>query len=524
MIQALPPILFYDDEAEIQVYEDQQPDPIFKINIIKKFAHTKLSRYANSFYQQVYKEFFSHFKVDLDYINSVVLEEEPTPVEPPTYIIDDTEEEEQSPQEEEDEDEESFSFLKFVKGVWKLTKIYRWIKKVRNAWKKFQRARKFIQGKFKRIVRAIRKMRIKFGKVIRRVKRFYKQVLKPWWGRLKRRFWRWCRKMKRILRRQFKKFRKVLRILTKRLKKTLGKIIKKFLKKFAKKALKKLIQLALKWIAGLFTATGVGAVIGAAIFAATIAWEVYDFTHDADTDDPEFTEVQKPHTQPVETKVKEANTLYFKDITIHQINQTHIEKYYETVKDKIVLELVNAKTLPQQIIGRFYNFYLICDEWLQHQQDFVVNILKTFTEQTNQYFDAIVAWADKHKDPHATAFAPKATKDPKKLKKPNWSSLKKIMEVQQIIEKKGVTSFLVRLFSGVDINNNYGDQPAVKFKGKVAKFNQIINPPTPLFDLNETLTKHTNWKKEKRGALGLKNYLLFELYSRLVWVKESVPV
>ena len=410
MIWVLPEVLFKDDDKDIQIYEDE-PDPIFKLNFIQKFANTKLAKYTQSFYKRAFEYIYSQFKPWLDYITEFVLSDNDKKLkEPPLFIIDDTDDEDYVAQVE-DEDEESFSFLKWIKGIGTfIKKIRQFIKRVRQIWKKFKKAKKYLKKKFKnafkKFRRGMKRMRTRFRMLKRRAKRFYKKVLRPWWKKFKKKVWRWCKKLKRILRRVLKKWKKVLKIFKRRLTKVLKKTVQKFLKKFAKKIFKKVIQQLIKWLAGAISATGVGAVIGVALFAAAFAWEAYDLVHDDDEDvagkgmegqpvkENKRQVVQKAQEDYKPPLIETQRTLMADGMQINMMTKLQVNQHIEKIHDKVSKALFNSRSLPYQIFGRLYIFWLLCNNWLQGQQTMVTNLMGVLPDRTNHYFDELMGWTD----------------------------------------------------------------------------------------------------------------------------------
>ena len=537
MIWALPAILFYDEDKETQVYEDEEPDPIFKINVIKKFADTKLARYTNSYFQQVYKVFFDNFKTEIDFINDFVFEKEEKVTPPPTYIVDDTDEEEEKP-EEIDEDEEEFGILDAVKGIWKLSKIYRMYKRIKKAIDAFRKATQWIRKQFRKIGKLFKWGKRKVIRWIVKARRYYRRVVQPLLKKFKRWLRKQARKLKKVLKRALKKLKKVVKRFLRRLKKKLGKIVKKFIKRFAKKALKRVIQQALKWIAGLFTGTGIGAVIGVAIFAAVIAWEAYDFAHDfADeiSTEPNYPpQALEQETKPTVSVVKEKE-IKIPDIkNIQEINETQILQYQNTIVDKVTLQIAKIGGLPHYIFASLYEFYKHCRVWLESKQTFLNKTITAMAEGTDQFFQAIVSWMNDQKITEFKDIIPTKPKDPNKVKKPNFTSEEKLMKIQSLIEKKERISVWTLLTHKVLIKNNYGGTDNVSngerkarnliasvLAGKIPVDIHVIDPNVKRIKLDEEIKGMTDSRREKIGALGLKNHLLFELYNRLVWIKES---
>ena len=539
MIQALPPILFYDEDKDIQVYEDEKPDPIFKRNFIQKFAQTKLARYTNSFYQQAYKVIFENFKPELDYISDFVIGEKPKKVLPPTYIIDDTDEDEEI-SEEIDEDEEEFGILDTIKGIWKLSKIYRMYKRIKWAIEKFKDAVKWIRKQFQKVRRAYRWGKRKVIRWIIKAKRFYRKTVRPWLRRLKRRARKRLRKLKKQIGKLLKKLKKVVKKLLRRVKKKLGKIVKKFLKKFGKKLLKKILQQALKWIAGLFTGTGIGAVIGVAIFAAVVAWEAYDFAQDfageVSTEPnypPQTLEKEaKPTTQP--EKVKEIKIPNPKDVK--EISETQIKEYQNNIVDKVTQEIARIGGLPYRIFATQYEFYKHCRVWLENKQKFINKLIQTMAEGTDTFLRKIVGWMNEQIVTEFKDIVPSKPKDPNKVKKPKFTSMEKIMEVQKLIEKKEKVSGWALFKNGVYVHKKYErtsnvdvrkrkarDLLASVLAGKLPINISTLDPKVKIIKLDKEIKGFTDIRREKIGLLGVKNHLLYELYSRLVWIKETAP-
>ena len=542
MIQALPEILFYDEDAETQVYEDDKPDPIFKLNIIQKFANTKLARYTSSFYRTAYKEIFTRFQAEFDYINNFILEEEEErSLFSPLYIIDDTEEEgEKTLEEEEEEDEKEFSFLKLWNDFSIIKKIYNGIKKARKAWKMFKRAKNLFKrygGKAKNNFFKW-KSKLKSGKNYGQ--NFIKNHLKPRWKDFKRNFNGWKKGFKKIIRKGTNPVKRVIRVLKRKLANAMQRMVKKFLKRFARKAFQKILSQVLKWVGGLFTGTGVGAVIGVALIAASIAWDVYELTHDVEgKTEHDFSEENTKTEAEVKKREEQfvyPEPLYRQGITINHITQLEIDKHYEHIQDNVTLTLIKANSITHQIFARIYEFYKHCVDWLENQQDFVSTILETIPEGANTYFDKLVKWADTMEDKDAKRFLPTPKKDPKKVKQPKFTSMEKLMEVQKMIEKGEKMSKIKLWWNDIKVNNKFGgnggkDEQRLKswtlikhiLEGKSFTTIDRINPRIKIARLDKELAKHNDLKKEKRGALGLKNHLLFELYCRLVWIKESMP-
>ena len=540
MIQALPEILFYDEDAETQVYEDDKPDPIFKLNIIQKFANTKLARYASSFYRIAYKEIFTRFQAEFDYINNFILEEEEErTLFSPLYIIDDTEEEGEKTLEEEEEEE--FSFLKLWKDTSIIRKIYSWIKKARKAWKMFKKAKKLISRWFGKAKNQFFKWKNKLQSARKLGERFIKEHLKPRWGEFKRNFNGWKRGFKRITRQGTNPVKRAMNFLKRKLKNQIGKRIMNFFKRrFAKEVVKRIFQQVLKWAGGLFTGTGVGAVIGVALIGAAVAWEVYDLTHDVEgKTEHDFSEENTKTEAEVKKREEQfvyPEPLYRQGITINHITQLEIDKHYKHIQDNVTLTLIKANSITHQIFARIYEFYKHCVDWLENQQDFVSTILETIPEGTNTYFDKLVKWTDTMEDKDAKRFLPTPKKDPKKVKQPKFTSMEKLMEVQKMIERGEKMSKIKLWWNDIKVNNKFGgnggkDEQRLKswtlmkhiLEGKSFTTIDRINPRIKIARLDKELAKHNNLKKEKRGALGLKNHLLFELYCRLVWIKESMP-
>ena len=535
MIPAIPEILFFDDEKEVQVFEDE-PKPIFELNFIKKFSDTKLSRYLNSYYKEANKEFLKFFHKELAIINDFLLtepeREEETPI---TYIVDDTEEEEEKdPDDDIDDETDGLSLKDLWNWFWRIRNA---IKTVRNTYKRFKNTGRILQNGFKRIRSLTRGGRRKILRAISKCKKIYQRFIRPIFNQAKRWILRAIRGMKRVITRATKRARKQLSRLVRRILQRLGQMIIRFLRKFAMQAIKKVIQLALKWVAGAFTATGVGAVIGVAIFAAVVAWEVYDLTSEVDTEEhfDKNQVIPKEKEKPQEQFVF-PEPLYAKDITIHQLNITEIQKYNEHITDKVTTALINAKTLPEQIIGRFYHFYTLAYEWLEYQQEFVSDVLETLPTEFNNFADKVLGHLDsKHTKPDKN-IGPKPKKDLSKVKKAKFSSWDDIMAVQKELEKNGKVSGWYKWRKEVTVNKKYGGKQVnneAKERGyKILKslfaknkfrMIEVTNPNIKIYHADKELTRYNNVKAVKRGLLGVKNQLLYELYNRLVWIKECAP-
>lgn len=545
MLPALPEVLYYDDEKDTQVY-DEPEKPIFKINIIKKFFNTKLSRYSDAYYTKLYKLFFETFPEEIKQINKFIFFKPPVPKEEePVYIIDDLDDEGLITallEDEEDEDESSIEKGGFLAGLWK---IWRWIKRLRRAWRGFKRLLKMLRSGFsklmrlakagwKRLLRYSKRMWIRFLK-------WYRRSFKPFMNRMIRRFKRFAkrliRKLRVIVKRVAKKAYRYLRIIVKRFGK---KILKKLVKMMSKKAIKLAITSTIKAIAGAFTATGIGSVIGVALFAAVTAWEVYDLTNDVSelTEAPDFEEEEGKQKEQPPAKEEEIKTPSFANLKITDVTKEHIETYNNNIKDEVTKTLINARTYPEQIIGRLYEFYKITDSWLLKQQQFVNNLFDTVVGKTNETLTKLVEFTDSKYDIDFTKKRPDVIKDPSKVRTPSHKSWDSIMAVQKRIENNETTNAFVRAWYGVKINTHDGvvytkeeddkkrEWMLVKrvLSGERPADISTLDPRLLMVNPDQRMSREHQLRKEKIGALGVKNHLLYQLYTRLANIQESAPV
>lgn len=553
MLPALPEVLFYDDEKDRQVYEDEEK-PIFKINVIKKFLDTKISRYTDDYFKKSFKLFFESFPAELKKINEVIFYKPPVPpIEEPVYIIDDLEDEETIrailESEEYDEDE-----LSIHPGS-----LLGWLWKIRRAWKLLKRAWQGFKGLLRMLGRGFGKLKNLLKAGWTRLKGFSKKA----WTKIKRfskkawtKFLKWYRKsfkpfMKRMktkfikfVKRTFRKLKVITKRVMRKLKRYFFKLVKKFgkmilkklLKKFGKKVVKMVISSVIKLIAGAFTATGVGAVIGVALFVAFTAWEVYDLTQDvAETSEAPDFEEQGGKQNPQQTPPPEDLILpNFANLKVTDVTKEHIEKYNQSIKDKVTTTLFNSKSQPLQIMGRLYDFYKLTNNWLLKKQDFVFSLFDTIVDKTNETLTKLSDFAESKYD---IDFTRKRLNVQKELKKPRRSSWNDIMVVQKIIENGGSPNFFVRSYYGVKVNkksetrdiktpNNIKKERKLMrdaITGKVDIDIATLDPKAAMINPNERMSREQQLRKVKIGTLGVKNHLLYELYCRLAWVKENAP-
>lgn len=545
MIWSLPEVIFYDEEKEKQVYEDELK-PVFKINIIQKFFNQKKHLYTDYFYKNTFKVFFSSFKKELNEINDFLLGEDTRKKQEETlYIIDDEEDEEPKPEEEEDEEEENEGFgLDDIYDFYK--KVKEWWNKIRRAYRRIKRLKRLLKRKWGRLKTRLRRAWTKTKSLFSRAKNKFINWLKkralPWLRRAKNFILRNSSKagswLGRALRFAKGKIFKIVKFIAQKLgKKAIVRVIKWFFKVVLKQALK----IVLKFVAGALTASGVGTWAGAIMWAALWAWDAYDVYSMTQETVEESADAQSPPASIEKPQVNETPELDVqKDLSLSvkykEITKENIEKHQENLKDKLTLTLYNSSDYPKQIMGRIYEFYKSCDDWLQNKQTFVSNIFYNFGAQCNELFLKLVDFTDTKMN---TSLIPKHNAKKQIVKKPNHVSMGEIMYVHQLInEKKLPLSGAFMVYHGVKINNKFkGDFTKDYYKqtrwkllksilSGESKFTTIerIDDKIKIFKFNEELIPIEEKREEKITLLTNKNELLYELYCRLVWIKENVPI
>lgn len=560
MIIALPEVLFEDIEKDTQVYQEE-PEPIFKINVIQKIFGKKLDKYKDSYYSNTFKLFLDNFHKEMEVVNNFIFGETLKQEEEESFkIIDDEEEEEEEPSEDEgDKDTDEIDLEDLYEKYKKLKKLF---KKIRKLWRKLKLLKRLLKRKWKSFKnlarRGWRKLKAGGKRAWRRTKRaakrgwkraknflrkaktkflkWYKKTFKPFIKRMKARLKKFVKKLMKKLKVVVKKAMKKLKKIFFRIVKKFGKkILKKFLKIFGKKVLKFAIRRVLQIVAGMFSATGVGAVIGVALIAAVYAWEAYDMVQDtSELASPEFEKVDGPTEKPTtqEDEEEKLETIYFKNIQLNQINNEHIKKFNETIKDKTTLALINHSSYPLQILGRLYKFYKTCDKWLNNQQTFVIDITSKYAEMLNKSLTDLVNFTDSKEDKDLKDI-PKPKKDLSKVKKPKHESHKQMASIQKSLEKYHafkIGKFKLFLFN-IKLNNKISNKDYTTVSG-ILKNNlerselYITEKITTKFELvkvNKYFKPLDLPRKTKLGLLGVKNELLYALYNRIVWIKENAP-
>lgn len=557
MLPALPEVLFHDIEKEKQVYEEPVK-PLFKINFIQRFFNTKLDKYTKDYYSKVYKLFFETFKKEFETINAFILYRPPKPKEEETiFILDDEDElDEESAKAlaealEEDEDDE-FDLSDALGWLGKIRKAW---KKIKNAWRAFKRIKNILKGKwnkFWKIARNAWKKAKKFsskawtkGKSFlnaakSRFLNWYRNTFKRYIGQMKGKIMKWGRKIKRLLRPVVKRIARIVKVFFKKTLKKFGKkTLMKFLRVAFKKALQFIVSSIIKLVAGAFTATGVGAFIGAALFYASLAWDAYELTNDVG-DFMSTDELEQKGYKPEGDDVKVESApppLHVANVKITDISKEEVISMYNETEDKVTTALINSKSQPLQIIGRFYEFYKTSDRWLQHEQEFLVSFMTEYTKQWNDYFTKLVNFTESKYDVSEFDKKPMGKKDPTKVKKPEFKSMKDIMVIQDQIVKGEDAGALSRWYRGVTVNKKFSESKVdprdieAKKKGRKLiasilggklKFINIetVDPHVKIVKLDTSMKPVADIRKEKIGLMGVKNHLLYQLYCRFAWMRE----
>ena len=545
MIFILPEVIYQDDEKEKQVFEDELK-PVFSINIIQKFFRKKLSKYSDKFYQNATKAFFANFPKEVYTINEFILGKVVKVKEEPIYIIDDTEEEPIIPdEEEEDEDAKSLDLGDIRKWWKKLKKAYKW---VRKTWRKIKAYKRLLRRKWKRLKKLFSKHWKKAKKLFSRCKtrflKWYKKVLKPFLKKMKTRFIRFCKrlfkKLKKVTKKVSGKFLKILRVAFKRLFK---KAFKKLLKKSIQKAIRIAITTLIKLLAGGLTATGIGSVIGVPLFIAMTAWDVYDIAKDSIQPEPDESEGGEEIEQ-VKAKAEQETALKavevdvpMPDITIKNVTNTVAEVQTITYRDEISKALYNSSSYPIQIIGRFYDFYHNCYDWLLAQEYFVLHVFEKLSKQLVKTFEEISSWLDEIHDPTPVFNMKLHPEDgPKQFPELNQD---KMIKIANSFKNRSVFTKLWSLIYNIKVNNisksetkginSFRDWFKVKHMRNSLNFlskKQNIEPVAEYPGIkNEKIDlyfyPYNNIEQEKLDQMLLKNHLLYNLYSMFSWVLES---
>lgn len=310
---------------------------------------------------------------------------------------------------------------KAVKAIWngfqKLLEIRKWLKRARQI---YDLIKNWGSKKKSGISKLWNKVKRFFRKAKSRLAKFWKKRVRP----ILKRLWKWLkrkfRKIKNILKKAFKKFKKLFNRFKKWILKKLKKILIKAFKKIAKTLAKQLIKWVLRIVAGMLTATGIGAIIGAAIIAATWAWDAYDMVRpeeeepdddneldedELEDDDPDSKEAIKEQQQALEKSTKpkkssKANTPAFKTkpaqartVEYHEDGRLKMGLGEGRHKDAVVDALYANANDKFVIFGSLYEFYQYCYKWLQGQEQFAINGIKELDKGFNALFEILNDYA-----------------------------------------------------------------------------------------------------------------------------------
>lgn len=296
-------------------------------------------------------------------------------------------------------------FLKIKKWYNKAKKIYNTIKN----WAGKNKAR------IKKFVQTIRKILSKTKKrLINLWKKHIKPILKRSWNLIKRLFRRIRVVFKKAWRRSKKIFKKVLKTFFKWLKRRVKKVFKKVLKILIKKLGKQALRLLLKLLGNALIATGVGAIIGGAIVAATWAWEAYDiydmvrpeppdpFEDDEEVEEEEIEELNTPNIKGELDRSKPSKkiaNLPQASKSIQSTNSVVIQKNEDGTikmgegnkryKDDIINSLYSNADNHYIIFGSLYELYQHCYRWLQGQEEFAIKSFEKFSTEFDKIFNKI---------------------------------------------------------------------------------------------------------------------------------------
>lgn len=580
MIPFLPEVLFYDIEKEEQEYEEQ-PKAIFCLNVIVKAINQQVVHYTNLWYKNLSQITLFDFKDDIEKISNFALFLPKQQAEDETfYIIDDEEDEdefEELPDGIEKEDKDSFDLL----GGWDFFKKIRdFYKKIKRAYKTIKKFAKKARNLFKKIKQTIKKLWRRAKRWVRKkwrqlksfCKRVYRKHIKPFLRKVKRMFKRFAAKARRYIRKLLPKLKRFINRIWKKfvlrmVKRFIKRGIKKLAKSIVKKAIKMLIKMLIKGLAHLVAGaaglTGVGVVATVAIEGALIAWDIYDMTHDTDTEPPDDFEKDEEADAEKESLAVDANRDItearkqkklekppplpnsFKSYDIKTVEETEIHSYIENLDDTIAKTLYNSKEYPLQILGRFYIFYNTTYSWLEGQDNFISKISPPIVEHLNKIQDNILDLMDKYYDNdwYSTVKKNLPKKDPKKVKpRPKRTSMQDILKEDKYI-KEGHSQWF-HYSHGVDVNkieknkikqknffnssfydeSSKGKHDILNRSERYTKyvFNQELNisgrAGKPV-DMRIVMAPYDKKKQQKRNALAKKNFLLYQLFCCIAWIK-----
>lgn len=258
----------------------------------------------------------------------------------------------------------------------------------------------------------IRKRGSKKGGLIRRAKALFTKLrnkfIKIYNKRIKpaiKKFFKWLSKrlknVIKISKRGFKFFKKVFGKLFNFLSKILRKIVIKAVKKIVQFIVKQAIKWGLRALASALTATGIGAIIGAAIWALTIAMEAYDYYEmatdvmsvDSDVEgegEEDEEEIEDPFTQSTPKKIKTQkfalrNAEEFVRVVDKDGSLVMGKAGSYRYSDDITKSLYNSQEQSFQIFGSLYEFYQHVFKWLEGQETFGVDGINAIVNGINEY-------------------------------------------------------------------------------------------------------------------------------------------
>lgn len=407
---------------------------VLRLNLVNK--KTPFDKYKKTYYTDIYKNVFDVYEKQFEKINQLLLP-------PPPVLEYEVDEKIDLPEKIEvaacDKPGDSSFFgqvWEVIKKVWdffhnifsitkwanRIRKLISRIKKIKNIFsiKKKKRGKSFLKKVFKKAK--------KFGKAVKqflkrqktRLKKFWRKRAKPLLKRLKK--WliknikRWAKKLKTVAKKVIKKIlRKVKRFILKRVKKILLKIVKKL----AKQLIKQAVQWLMRIVGTAISATGIGAVVGVALIAASIAWTAYDikseiddirnFDADEEDDDDEEDDEDEKEGEEKENNAGAENKDVNKPKKIKKgrpenshipprpvENPNKIEKGSET--DKVLKAFKSHSNQRYQIIGELFEIYEHTQNWLYNMDEFQVRTSNAMTRFVNNTLSKLEVFVKNHLD------------------------------------------------------------------------------------------------------------------------------